>query len=92
MYITKQAIYAIYNFCQAIRKKILLKFFIAILIVTLLPIMLLGFYYTSEANKKVGSVINESKEKLIESSLNLQIENLEYHARWIFSKMYYHQC
>lgn len=83
MYIQKHAIHSIYNFYQAVRKKILIKFFIAILIVTLLPIMLLGLYYTTEANKKVSSAITESKEKLIENSITLQIENLEYHARWI---------
>ncbi|MCW3489503.1 sensor histidine kinase [Dethiobacter alkaliphilus] len=71
------------NSVQQLKKKIAYKYFFAIFIVTLIPIIFLGVYFISEATFKIRNVIQDSKEQLIENNLDLQKESLINHANWI---------
>ena len=68
---------------KQLKKKIAYKYFFAIFIVTLVPIIFLGVYYVSEATVKISNIIIGSKEQLIENNITLQQESLINHANWI---------
>jgi len=63
--------------------KLVNKFFITFLLFSILPVLALGLYFIYEANDQVEAIIFQNRDKLIEKSLDLQVRNLENHARWI---------
>lgn len=83
MYLKKETLVLLQKFYNKLKNKIAVKFFVALFVLTLIPIILLGIYFASEAGEKVNKTILDSKDKLVESAIKLQEENIISHAKWI---------